>query len=126
MRIKKYFLCLSALMFFVSCAGYRPIIDDKNINMSQYKIDLAECQALAERINPAINTATHTAIGAGIGALFGAVLGAAVGIDAGNAAAFGATAGGLTGGTEGAINAATSQKDVIKRCLSGRGYKVLY
>lgn len=102
-----------------ACASYRPVVDTKGVDQIAFEQDMAECQKLAEEVNPAKN-----AIG---GALLGAVLGAAIGSIGGNGhitsmvASQGAVAGAAVGGGA----AAGSQVQVVSKCMSGRGYKVL-
>lgn len=102
-----------------ACASYRPVVDSRSIsNMAQYERDLSDCQRYAEQVEPGA-----TAV---IGAVVGAVLGAAVGAIAddpywGVYAGIGAVSG-LAGGANSGVR---DQKDVIRTCMSHRGYAVL-
>lgn len=103
-----------------SGSNYRPIVDSKGIDFNKYESDLKDCQ----------NYATQT-MGAGesaaVGALAGAALGAALaaaggrGYDKRASARMGAVAGGVGAGAQGE----TDQRNIIRRCLAGRGYRVL-
>lgn len=106
----------------VACAGagYRPLVDAKGVNMANYEGDLLECQSYARQVAGAPETA---AIGAIAGALIGAALSAAAGSRYDNHAA--ARVGAVAGGLGGAGSGETSQRDVIKNCMAGRGYRVL-
>ena len=102
-----------------SGAHYSPMIDARS-NGGNYPNDMAECQSYAKQ-----------QAGAGATAAAGAIVGALVGV------AFMALAGGkgyrneaagigaLTGGLQGAAVGEGSQRDIIRRCLAGRGYTVL-
>jgi hypothetical protein len=107
----------------VGCAGadVRPIVDMKGVNESAYEKDLQECQAYAKDQSGMGSTAAK---GAGAGAVVGGLLGLVTG---GNASgiAQAAGAGAVIGGAGGAFSGNQSQEAVVKRCLSGRGYKVL-
>ncbi len=114
------------IVFFVSgCASYRPIVDTKGVNMQQYEQDLAECQAYAEQISPGSQALVGAGIGAGIGAAIGLALGVALNVDTSDLVGAGAAIGGVQGAAAGGAEGAKSQTDVIRNCMSGRGYKVL-
>jgi hypothetical protein len=113
-------VALAALGLLSSCATYRPIVDMRDVSdRGQYERDLADCQNYAAPVSPGAS--------AGVGALFGAILGAALGAAVGDhelareAARFGAVEGAVAGGAAGA----GTQVDIIRNCMSGRGYVVL-
>ena len=95
------------------------IIDEKGVNMSAYKQDLAECQRYAEGVKTEEKGARGAATGAVIGGAVGAIFNGADG------AARGAGAGAVTGGARGVSEGERDEVQVVKRCLRGRGYKVL-
>lgn len=102
------------------CADYRPVVDSYGTNMANYEYDLRDCQNYARQVD---GTAQ-----AGGGALLGGVLGAAVGaVAGGNSSGIWQSAGvgAITGGAAGGISSASSQKQIIRNCLAGRGYRVL-
>jgi len=107
----------------VGCAGadVRPIVDMKGVNEAAYEKDLQECQAYAKEQSGMGETA---AIGAGAGAVVGGFLGLVTG---GNKTGFvhAAGAGAVLGGAGGAFSGNQAQEAVVKRCLGGRGYRVL-
>ena len=115
--MKKYLVIASLAFLAVGCAGYRPIVDMKGVDQAQYERDLSECQQYAEQVNVAGETATSGAIGAGVGGAIGAVTSGRVGT--------GAAVGAIVGVASGGSHAASGQKQVINRCLIGRGYRVL-
>lgn len=115
-----------ALSFWVTaCAGSRPfvdepIIDRKGVDMSRYYADKAECEAYADEVPTGEKVAR--------GALGGAVVGGAIGaiVNRGpDSTERGAGVGAVTGGVRGAQEGAHETERVIKRCLRGRGYRVL-
>ena len=99
-------------------ANYRPMVDTGH-RIGDYNADLAECQQYAQR-----------AAGAGDGAVAGAVGGAIVmgvlsAILGGGGHGRWAAVGALSGAASGAASGETNQRDVIRRCMAGRGYSVL-
>jgi hypothetical protein len=113
-------VALAAIGLLSSCATYRPIVDLRDVSdRGQYERDLADCQNYAAPVSPGAS--------AGAGALFGAILGAALGAAVGDhelareAARFGAVEGAVAGGGAGA----GTQVNIIRNCMSGRGYVVL-
>ena len=108
---------MTVSVYISGCAGYRPIVDSQGMDMSNYETDLAQCQQYAEQVN----IGQDAAVGAGVGAALGLALSAISGGDKSVATGVGAVSGGATG----LGSAANSQKNVITRCLLGRGYKVL-
>jgi len=108
-----------AVALVAGCAhtgqNYRPIVDTTS---ERYEQDLRECQAFAAQRMDA-------AQGAAAGALLGALLGAVLSRAAGGSGNRGAATGAVAGGTAFAGQAENSQRSIIKRCLTGRGYSVL-
>ncbi len=121
MKTNIFTVVISALLL-AGCANtganYRPIIDSKNVDLNRYEADLVECQRYAEQKGGAGEKA---AIGAGAGAVLGGVLAAVGNGDKGSAS----RVGGVMGAVSGATSGDQSQRNIIKRCLVGRGYKVL-
>lgn len=101
-----------------------PIIDTQGVDNSQYQQDLVQCQQYADQVS----VGQDTAKGAFGGALLGAAMGAAVGAATGNparGAAIGAAAGGIGGGAGMAGKSVEERKNIVSRCMQGRGYNVL-
>lgn len=114
---KRQGLTLCAALVISACAAHPdPIIDEQGVNMAQYQRDLADCKHYADNIS--------VTKGAAKGAAVGAVVGAAAGAIGGNAGQ-GAGYGGLSGGTRSGIQNKNTKEQVVKRCISGRGYRVL-
>jgi len=107
----------------LGCAGadVRPLVDMKGVNQSAYESDLKDCQAYAKDQS---GMGESAAKGAGAGAVVGGLLGLVTG---GNKTGIvqAAGAGAVIGGAGGAFSGNQAQEAVVKRCLSGRGYKVL-
>ena len=120
---KLFALCSFVVIASLGCAGanVRPLVDMKGVNNSAYEKDLQECQAYAKEQSGMGETAAK---GAGAGAVVGGLLGLVTG---GNATgiAQAAGAGAVIGAAGGAFTGNQGQEAVVKRCLSGRGYKVL-
>ncbi|GJM12458.1 MAG: hypothetical protein DHS20C12_08610 [Pseudohongiella sp.] len=116
------FLCASLL---VSCGsverltGNEPIIDTQGVSLAQYDADLAQCTAYADEVAIAQKAGAGAVSGAVVGGVFGAIVGNSD--TAKKAAGVGAVGGGVRGVGQG-IN---ERGLVIKRCLIGRGYRVL-
>lgn len=110
----------SGLLIVAGLAGCsshpEPIVDTKGVDLSRYETDLEECSAYAEQIRMEKGIAK--------GAAGGAVVGAATGAISGNAAE-GAGYGSIWGATRSGLEADDDKQIVVKRCLRGRGYKVL-
>ncbi len=121
------FKTLAAVMLFslTACSsiedvtGNTPIIDTQGVNLSRYEGDLAECRTYADEVQIAQKAAAGSVSGAVIGGLLGAVWGNS------NTAQRGAGVGAVSGGAKGVIGGVRERDRVIKRCLMGRGYRVL-
>lgn len=128
-----YFRCaslvlLASVLVVSGCAtpnrgfgdNYRPIVDMHGVDQVRYAQDLNDCQNYASQER-----------GAGESAVAGAVAGALVGalIQAASGSRYsrnrGAAVGGVVGGLAGAGEGETSQRGIVTRCLSLRGYRVL-
>lgn len=102
------------------CAAHPdPIIDMKGVDLDRYDQDWAECESYTEEV--------LVAQGVTKGAGLGAVVGAAAGAIGGNStdAAESAGVGALIGGTRSGLDADEMKQTVFKRCMRGRGYRVL-
>ena len=116
-------ICLLTDTAAVGYAGadVRPLVDMKGVNQAAYESDLKDCQTYAQQQSGMGSTAAKgAAAGVVVGGLLGLVTG---GNSSGIAQAAGA--GAVVGGAGGAFSGNQAQEAVVKRCLSGRGYKVL-
>lgn len=99
------------------CAAHPdPIIDTQGVDPERLAKDRDECEAYAEQIIVAEGVAKGSTLGAAVGAMAGAIHGDA---------ARGAADGALYGGTRSGLDAERDRQQVVKRCLAGRGYRVL-
>lgn len=100
-----------------ACAAHPdPIVDTKGVDPVKYAQDWDECEAYTEEILISQGVAKGSATGAVVGAV-----GGAINDDVGRGAANGA----LYGGTRSGLDADREKQKVFKRCLRGRGYRVL-
>ncbi len=95
------------------------IIDKKGVDMAQYHRDLDECRAYAEQVPVAERAATSAAGGAVVGGVLGAIVGDS------DTAKRGAGVGAVGGAVSGASSGYHEKQLIVKRCISGRGYRVL-
>ena len=107
---------LIALAMTACAAHPDPIVDMKGVNAEQFAQDWEDCEGYSEQIEMSRGVAK----GAGAGAVVGAV-GGAIHDDVGRGAASGA----LLGATRSGLDADRDKQQVFKRCLRGRGYRVL-
>lgn len=108
---------LTALIAVGGCAAHPdPIIDMKGVNESTMQLDWDECEGYSEQVIVAKGTAK--------GATGGAVAGAAAGAISGDVGA-GAGYGAIWGATRSTIDGDRDKQMVFKRCMRGRGYRVL-
>ncbi|NDE90879.1 MAG: glycine zipper family protein [Alphaproteobacteria bacterium] len=119
--MKLHYFILPLLLAVTACANSgadtRPIVDRPGPN---YENDLAACQELAREKDYANgDTATSALVGAGLGALIGGVTGDWAG------AGIGAGIGGASGLGAGAVETQNARSNIVKRCLIGRGYRVV-
>lgn len=122
--MKKTLTIAVAAALLAGCAApmhsYQPLVDGDTTS-TQYQRDLQDCRAYAMTKPSAENSAAA-------GAIFGALAGVAILAVGGGRHGWGNEAAGigaLLGGVEGYNKGAAGQQGVVKRCLAGRGYKVL-
>lgn len=112
-----FMLCLA--VFTAGCAAHPdPIIDTKGVDPDEMAQDWEECEAYTEEISVAAGTAKGAGLGAAVGAVVGSIGG---GGDIAEDAAYGA----VYGGTDSGLDADRDKQEVFKRCMRGRGYRVL-
>lgn len=102
------------------CAAHPdPIIDTKGVDPDAMAQDWDECETYSEEVSVARGTAKGAGLGAAVGAVVGSIGGRSG--DVGDSAAIGA----VYGGTDSGLKADRDKQAVFKRCMSGRGYRVL-
>lgn len=109
-------LAISTIIVTACASHPDPIIDMQGVDRAALEADRAECEAYSEEV--------IVARGAAKGAAGGAVAGAAAGAIGGNADQ-GAGYGAIWGATRSTIDGSHEKQMVFKRCLRGRGYRVL-
>ncbi|MGI9234428.1 MAG: glycine zipper family protein [Woeseiaceae bacterium] len=108
---------ISAILIVAACAAHPdPIVDTKGVDSEALAKDWDDCEVYTEEIHISQGVAKGGATGAVVGALGGAIDG-----EAGP----GAGAGALYGATRSGLDADREKQKVFKRCLRGRGYRVL-
>ena len=91
-----------------------PIIDRKGVDLNLYALDLKQCSEYADQVSVGRSVIKGAAAGAAIGGLSEVVTRE-------EAVELGA----VTGGTKSAIASMNQKKKIVKKCLTGRGYRVL-
>jgi len=99
--------------------GGRIIIDKKHVDMHAYRQDLRECQAYASEVDAGATVAESAGTAAVVGGAIGAIFGNS------HTAARSAGAGAVAGTAKGVGAVSREQEQVVKRCLRGRGYRIL-
>ena len=113
-------LAATLLASLAGCAAHPdPIVDMKGVDQDEFARDWQECDEYSEEVVIARGVAKGGATGAAVGAVAGAIGGDSG--DVGEGAGFGA----LYGGTRSGLDADAEKQQVFKRCLRGRGYRVL-
>ena len=111
---------IAAATLVAGCAANPdPIIDMKGVDLDQYEEDWEECEAYTDEVLVAEGVAKGAGLGAAVGAAAGAIGGNSSDV------AEGAGLGALYGGTRSGLDADQMKQDVFKRCMRGRGYRVL-
>jgi L-aminopeptidase/D-esterase-like protein len=120
MRTISSILFLAIVSVLAACAAHRePIIDMQGVDEEQFVEDWNECAAYSKEVNVAKGAAKGAGVGAAVGAVAGAIGGNSRDVREG--AGFGA----LYGGTRSGLEADRESQKVFKRCMRGRGYRVL-
>lgn len=118
-------LGLALLLTMTGCSSvekltsYDPVVDPRGVNIAYYEADLLECRELGESANVSRDTATSAAGGAVVGGAIGAAVGNS------STAQRGAGVGAILGGVRGYQRGSREEERIIRRCLTGRGYRVL-
>jgi hypothetical protein len=106
-----------ASVLIAGCASHpEPIIDMKGVNEATLQVDWNECESYSDQV--------VIGKGAAKGAAGGAAVGAAAGAIRGNADS-GAGYGAIWGATRSTLEGDREKQMVFKRCMRGRGYRVL-
>jgi len=84
--------------------------------MTLYETDLEECKVYSNDISTIKSIAKGSATGAAVGAVIEAIS---------DKRKDGIELGAVSGGTRSGLRAIREKENILKRCLKGRGYKVL-
>ncbi len=113
----KTILTAVVVVSVAGCAAHRdPIVDMRGVDEETFARDWAECESYSKEIDIGQGVARGSAAGAVVGGIAGAIDG-----EVEEGAGYGA----LYGGTRSGLDADREQQMVFKRCLTGRGYRVL-
>jgi outer membrane lipoprotein SlyB len=108
---------LLAALVLGACASHPdPIIDMKGVDPVRMQADRDECEAYSAEVIVSKGMAKGATGGAVVGAAAGAISG-----DADSGAGYGA----IWGATRSGLDGAREKEMVFKRCMRGRGYRVL-
>lgn len=114
---------LAILISLAACASSNgpggAIVDMKNVDPHQYRMDAQECEAYADQVETGQKVLQGAAAGAVVAGAVGAIF------DGGDGAARGAGAGAVVGGAKGAGYGIHERRRVVRNCLRNRGYAVL-
>ena len=97
----------------------KPIVDTKGVNMAQYELDLQECSSFSEDISTGKSIAKGAVTGAAVGAVIEAIT------DDVRSRRDAIEVGAVSGGARSGIRAVQQKEQIVRRCVRGRGYKVL-
>lgn len=112
-------IVFALLMGLVACASDNVIVDTKGADMTRYEQDRRECEAYAAQVNTGQQAAKSGGFGAVVGAAIAAIFGDS------RAVVRGAGTGAVLGGAQGVVKGEGQKEQVLRNCLSGRGYRVL-
>ncbi len=113
----KILVTVGLAVSIAGCAAHPdPIVDMQGVNPELLAADWEDCEGYSEEIIIGNGVTKGAGVGGGIGAVGGAING-----DVGRAAANGA----LIGATRSGLDADRDKQRVFKRCLRGRGYRIL-
>ncbi len=113
----KILVILGLTAAIAGCAAHPdPIVDMQGVNPDLLAKDWEDCEGYSQEIVVSKGVAKGAGVGGGVGAVGGAING-----DVGRTAANGA----LIGATRSGLDANREKQRVFKRCLRGRGYRVL-
>ncbi len=108
-------LLISAI--FTACASHPdPIIDTKGVDPQAMQVDWTDCAAYSDQVVIAKGAAKGAAGGAAAGGVAGAI---------GGNAEQGAGYGAVWGAARSTLHGDREKQNVFKRCMRGRGYRVL-
>jgi hypothetical protein len=124
-RIVPFLGLVFALSGCATITEQNPVIDQKMSNMTNYNSDLSECREIAMQIDAGESFVKSATIGTLTGAAIGAVVGIFDDKNFGKSVGIGAAGGAVAGGIQGGLETFEDRKEIVAKCLDGRGYAVL-
>ena len=121
-------ICATSLL--ISCANNQYIIDPKSsTNPENYYADKMECENISEQESYTSNIGWGALKSGLLGAIASGAL-AYAGFSSGNisvqnSAIIGAGGGIVTGGIFSGANTYSTRKEIVRKCMEGRGYNIL-
>ncbi len=121
MKVASLFFTLIILTGCVSTlsdpifSGSKPIIDKKGVDLNAYEVDLEECTEYANEISVGQSILKGSAAGAAIGGAIEVLTDKEDAIELGT----------ISGGAKSGITSVRQKERIVKKCLRGRGYKIL-
>jgi len=111
------FVGFMTCLFITGCASHpEPIIDTLGVDPAAMQSDWQDCEAYANQVVIGKGAAKGAAGGAAVGAVTGAISG-----DVERGVGYGA----IWGATRSTLQGSREKQGVFKRCMRGRGYRVL-
>ncbi|MEM1144671.1 MAG: glycine zipper family protein [Pseudomonadota bacterium] len=96
------------------------IIDERGVDLARYEADKADCEGYSEGVRTGAKAGRGAASGAAVGGVVGGIVD-----DSSEGIARGAGVGAVSGAVRGLSEGERQEVQVVKRCLRGRGYRVL-
>ena len=120
MRTRSTLPVIALAAALCGCAAHPdPIIDMKGVDQEQFVRDWNECEVYTNEVGIGQGVAKGAGLGAAVGAVAGAIGGNSKDVRRGAASCA------VYGGTTSGLDADREKQLVFKRCMSGRGYRVL-
>ena len=115
-----------AVLLLTGCAS-KIIVDPKSsTNPANYFADKVECENISEQVSYVDEMAKASAMQALVSAVLSAALASkSNNINVSNVAKIGAVTGGSVGAGKGAYDTLQRRDAIVRKCLTGRGYKIL-
>lgn len=121
-------LCVTTLM--ISCASHQYIIDPKSsTNPENFYADKMECENISEQESYSSNIGWGALKSGLLGAIASGALAyagfASGNVSVQNSAIIGAGGGIVTGSIFAGSNTYSTRKEIVQKCMEGRGYNIL-
>jgi outer membrane lipoprotein SlyB len=118
-------ICILLAAALVGGCASKPLIDPKaSTTPANYHLDEMECERISEGVSYGAEMAKSAALNGFISMLMGAALAKGT-ITPQTGAAAGLISGTAVGAGTGAYNTFDRRQKIVRKCLEGRGYKIL-